>query len=618
METISVCPYCGCGCKLKYVVEDGKLVRVLPYEKDDVSEGKPCIKGLTVNEVVDKGRIKKPMIRKNGKLVETTWEEALNHIYENTKKLKPDEVLFTTSGKIPNEDNYVIQKFARSCFNAINIDSCCTRLCHASTLLAMKEFFGASNLTVMDNINKVDCLLVTGSDPASNYPVFFNKIMKNKEKIKIISVQPRINHTSRFGNMFIRIDPGSEFVFLSAVINALLQSGYDKDVENYQGFSEMKQAASEFTPDLVSEVCKVDKKDFEKVVETIKNSRTFAVFHGMGITQHMNAMKTLRSLFSLMLLKKGLILSLRGENNVQGVGDVTSADNLKNVRKEKGKNLVEGILLSPVKAAFITGFNPAQSMPDLEKVHKNLENMFLVCMEPYPSLTTELADVVLPTPTIMERNGTVTNGERRIRLVSKALGLYGRPEWQIFNDLSKLFGKSFGYESEKQIFQEITENVIPYKDVDPDSVYSGNDAWADKKIKFQSFHLEKYEKPKEPRCKDYPFLLTTFRSKFQFLTGEMSSRSKTLSKMYDPHIHINANDAKELNINEGDKVKVSSRLSSIEGKAKICPDTSEKVVACDFHSEKLLVNKLFPPDYDKESFTPNYRAVAVKLEKVSE
>ena len=185
-RVVSICPYCGCGCKLNYVLDKNKIIKIELVKDDYISNGKPCVKGLMVHEVVNKNRILYPMIRVNNKLKKTTWKIALKRIIDNTKNLAPEEILFTASGKIPNEDNYVIQKFARICFQTNNIDSCCTRLCHAATVAGMMDCFGNANLTKMENINNIDTLLIIGSNPENNYPVFFDKILKNKSKLKLI------------------------------------------------------------------------------------------------------------------------------------------------------------------------------------------------------------------------------------------------------------------------------------------------------------------------------------------------------------------------------------------------------------------------------------------------
>jgi formate dehydrogenase major subunit len=639
----SICLYCGCGCRLNYQVEGKKVVKVLPDFSDEVSEGKPCIKGLTINEVVEKGRNLRPLIRKNknSKFKAVSWREAYDFIYKNTKDLAPEEVFFAPSGKITNEDNYVIQKFARIVFKTNNIDGCCSRLCHIATVKGLCNTFGTPTTQwKMNDVYGADCLLIIGSNPASNHPVIFNRILKARSKgARMISIQTIVNLISKHSDFAVTVQPGTETVLLNGIMNILIRGkAYGKNVEFLEGFSRLQEIVKKYTPKLVCELCGITEQQLAELAAIIKDSKSFAVFHGMGLTQHVNAMENVHSLLNLVVLKNGKLLSSRGEVNVHGVGDMGCApdmlptdsfigfDRLEKlwqckVPKEKGKNIIEAFLISPVKAAFISGFNPAQSLPNLTEVHKNLKNIFLVCLDSYSNLTAEFANVILPTPILIERTGTITNGERRIRFVKKVVEPLGssKPEWQIFKELSSLFWQEnyFDFDSEKQIFAEIVKTIPAYSGIDVDAVYEGKDAWADKKIKFTRFNPEEFEGTEDVRSEKYPFLLTTFRSQYHFLTGEATSKSKTLRKSADgPYCYLNAEDAKQLKIKNGNKIRVLSHVSSVITEARIDERIPKGIVAMHFHFDSLLVNKLFPTQFDEETFTPNYKMVAVRVEKI--
>lgn len=638
---LSICPYCGCGCRLNYIVEKNKLAKIVPDPSDEVSEGKPCIKGLTVHEVFKKGRILKPLIRKskNSKLKEVSWEKAYQFIYKKTKDLTSEEIFFGPSGKITNEDNYIIQKFARIVFKTNNIDACCSRLCHVATVKALINAFGnGGNPWKMEEIYGIDCLLIIGSNPASNYPVLFNKILKIKNKAKIISIQNIASLISEYADFSIIIKPGTETALLNGIINSLIESKkYRKDVENIDGFSGLNKIVKHYTPENVCKLCGIKIDEFKNLVNVIGKSNSFGAIHGMGLTQHVNAIENVHSLLNLIILKNGKLLSCRGEINVQGAGDMSCSPDIlptgsfiefekiekfwnTKVPKERGKSSIEAFLISPVKAAFVSGFNPAQSLPNLNEVHKNLKKMFFVQLDSYYNLTSKFADVILPTPLLFERNGTITNGERRVRLVRKVIKIgNSKPEWVIFKELSKIFGyeKYFEYKNEREITKEIV-NIIPaYRKIDVESIYNGNDEWADKEIKFVRLNPEEFEGIEDVRSEKYPFILTTFRSRYHFLTDEMTSKSKTLKKFPEgPFCYLNEEDAKNLKIKNGDRVKISSYVSNIKARVKIDKRIPKGIVGTHFHFENLLVNKLFPTQFDEETFTPNYKIIAVKIEKI--
>lgn len=639
--TISICPYCGCGCKLDYVCENGKITAVKPVQSDEVSEGKPCIKGLSVHEVANEKRILHPMIRVKGKLVKASWQEAFKFIREKTKDLAPEEIMFNASGKIPNEDNYIIQKFARICYNTNNVDSCCSRLCHAATVKAMQDCYGTSNMTRMESLDKIDCLFIIGSNPANNYPVFFNKIMAQKHNFKMVSIQTWKNETSRVSDIAAEIMPGTELVIINGIVNSLLSSKkYDKHIETIEGFARLKKAVSNCSEEYACKTCGISKETFKAICKAVIESKSLGIFHGMGFTQHVNSIENVHSLLNLLMIKIGLILTLRGEVNVQGVGDmgcfpfslpngsfqeIGKLETFWDVKlpNDHGKTIMEALLLSPVKAAFITGFNPARSMPNLTEVHKVLEKLFLVCMASYMDATTDFASVVLPVPIMPEREGTIANGERRIRHVTKVVEPPGQamPEWKIFKDFSSSFGKEnyFDYESEKEIFLEIINIVPDYGTLNADWVYKGNDEWPDKTPKFKMFWPETFEGVDELTSAKYPMMLTTHRSKFQFLTSEMTSKSKTLSNMDKKQgFFMNSKEAKRLGLKEGGPVKVTSCVGSLTAKLSFDENVPDGRISAMFHFEDLPINKLFPTQFDEETFTPNYKAVAVKIEAVKE
>ncbi len=637
----TICTYCGCGCRLAFQIERERLVKTLPDSTDPVSQGKPCIKGLTLHEVIAKDRILKPLIKKGSDFKEVSWKEALRFVYENTKGLAPEEIFFAPSGKITNEDNWVMQKFARLVFGTNSIDGCCTRLCHKATVQATLDCLGLEGIpNRMDDIYKTDCLLIIGSNPYSNYPVMWNRIAEAKRKgTKIISVQAVYNPIAEHADLFLTIQPGTELALINGLIALVIENrGYVSEAEKTEGFEQLKETVKEYRPERVAEICGIELEQLKRLAGVISASKRFGLIHGMGITQHANGLENTHSLLNLLILKRGFLLSGRGEVNVQGVGDMWCMPDIRPlcplceriekvwgapISREAGKNIIEAFLLSPVKAAFISSFNPAQSLPNLDRVHKNMADMFIVQMDHYRNLTSEFATVILPTPTLIERNGTITTGERRVRLcrqVIKPLGL-SMPEWKIFKQLAVFFRKQkyFGYGTEKEIFKEIVKAMPDYAKLDPEKIYSAQDGWADKKIKFYKFWPEHFKAIEELRSKRYPFILTTFRSQYQFLTGEMTGKSETLRKASrdGPFVYISPLDARLLGIKDGQLVELKSQTGSITTAVRIDERIPKGILGAHIHFEKFLVNKLFPLQIDKQTYTPNYKTVAVAVQKFS-
>ena len=328
METVaSICSYCGCGCRLLFTVKKGKIVKIFPDKTDGPSEGIACIKGLTIHEVAYSGRVLKPMIRKNknASLREVSWDKAYSLIYESTKDLAPSEVFINASGKVTNEDNYITQKFARIAYKTNNVDACCARLCHVTTVQGLENCFGSrATFGKMDDVYSLDCLFIIGSNPASNYPVLFNRILKAKRKgLKIVSSQAVFNATAKLADVALLIYPGTELILLNGVVNALIRLGtFDEDAEKIEGFDRLKHVAEPYSIDFVREACGVELEQLNELIEYISESKALGIIHGMGLTQHISGSENVHTLLNLMILKNAQLLSLRGEINVQGVGDM--------------------------------------------------------------------------------------------------------------------------------------------------------------------------------------------------------------------------------------------------------------------------------------------------------
>jgi len=640
----SICAYCGCGCRLLFVVEAGRIVKMLPDKTDNPSEGIACIKGLTIHETMstDEGRILSPLIRnrKDEPFREVSWDEAYHVIYERTRDLAPSEVFINASGRITNEDCYVTQKFARIAYKTNNVDACCARLCHVTTVQGLENCFGSrAAFSKMDDVFGLDCLFIIGSNPAGNYPVLYNRIMRARRKgLKVISSHALYSLTTKFSDVSLIVYPGTELILLNGIMNVLIhQRAYDKSAESVEGFERLRSVVELYTIDFVRQACGVDLEQLNQLIEHMANAKALGIIHGMGLTQHVTGSANVHALLNLMILKNAQLLSLRGEVNVQGAGDMgclpdriptgplATAPVLESkwdarVPIGKGKSIVEAFLISPPKAVFISGMNAAQSLPNLNVVHRNLQEMFVVVMDHYHNLTAKFADVVLPTPLLFEREGTITNGERRVRHVRKVREPCGncKPEWQIFSELSGFFGCAdhFRYRTTRAITAEIVDVVPAYREVDVATVYNDVDSWPEKRMIFRRFMPEHFEGVEDIRSDKYPLILTSFRSMHHFLTGEMTNKSKTLMSFKEgPYCYLSDADTKQFGISNGDLVEVSSIAGSVKCEARIDETIPKGRVGMHFHFEELLVNKLFTTQFDEKTFTPNYKMVAVSVRK---
>ncbi len=599
----SVCPYCGCSCRLGYRVEDGKIVGIEPLEKDVCSEGKPCIKGLTVWETVSKDRIKAPMKRKGKRWISISWVEAYSIIKKEFSKLKPDEMYFVGPAGSTNETCFLFQKLVRDVFKSDNIDTC-ARLCHAATGIGFKKVLGIGRVpNKMNDVLKADLILAFGTNPKANYPVFFHRIEKAREKgAKLVSVDVDPHDTSIISDLALYIDSDHFITLISGLIHETLEQHKHK----VKGKEELRKLVSKFKADYVCRKCKIKKRDYQRLVKLLNNSKKVAILHGMGLTQHTNGTQNVIALSDLGVLKNATFIPMRGKVNVQGADDMDCRP------LNQGLTLTEAVSEEKIKAFYIFGSDIAKSMPDLNKVHKKLKESFVVLQTPYPCKTMEFADLVLPSSLLFEMEGTITNGESRVRRVNKVVDPpHKKPDWKIICELAEVFGTRFNYKSVKDVFKDIIRKIPEYRNLKWESV---DGKLLPKRTRKRLVIYDTSSPDETVPSKEYPFILTTLRSNFHFVTGEMTLRSKTLKRLDPkPYCYMNREDAKRLKVKDGDWVKIVSKTSSIKVQVKLDPNANKGIITIPYHFDKVLINKLFPLSLDPVSKTPNLKAINVAV-----
>lgn len=600
--------FCGAGCRLKYVVEDGKIVQILPDPQDPASEGKPCIKGLSIHTLRPK-RVEYPLVREtDGEFSRVSWEYALDLIVDRLENTAPGETGWVGSGEITNEDNYLIQKFAREVIGSDNVDSC-ARLCHAPTVKAYKEMFGIPASPDYENdIYGLDLLIVVGTNPASNYPTIFSKIMAAKAHgLKLLTINIWYDETAQFSDYKVIVKPGRMAFVVMGILHELIFT--HKIHSNVPGFDELKHSVIPYDPNTVEEITGVPAEQIKELGRIVAEAEKVGVMHGMKYTQTYHGTDAVKALTAIAVLKNGKVVTGRGKINIQGAGDV-------GIAPRWGKTLTEFMVTDPVKFVFISQFNPARSLPALGRAWNNMKRAFIVHATPVLNATTEFADIVLPTPLLYEREGTVTTGERRVRLVRCVVPppREARQEWQFFQDLAHRLGEEWKYRSPKDVFYEITEKVDGYMHIDPDAVYSGEDAFAEKGARHKKLckvNLHIVEHP------GYKYTLFTARRMPHFNTGDLTTTSERLSNMFSSRaIWLNPRDAKSEGLKEGDHVRLVSPEGELEAEVHIEERVLEGVVATTFHFEDSPVNVLTPLDLDADTKIPSYKTVPVRIEKI--
>ena len=671
-EVETTCPYCGVGCMMHLGIRDDKIVSIQGSRNSQANNGRLCVKGRfgIADFVHHPQRLAEPLIRINGKLEESTWDEALDTIVEKLASYSSDQIAVIASAKCTNEENYVVQKFTRAVLGTNNIDHC-ARLCHAPTVAGLAQTFGSGAMTNSSNdITDAACILAIGSNTTETHPVIgFNVKKAVRRGAKLIVINPRKIELVRYADIWLRQKPGSDVALLMAMMKVILDEGLQDAAfirQRCENFDAFKQSLDSFNLASAEKITGVPREQIAEAARMYARNSPTAILYAMGITQHSHGTDNVMAIANLAMLTGNIgksgsgVNPLRGQNNVQGACDMGSLPDVCSgyqkvtepaVRQkfeaawgiklptEEGLSITEmfdGILQGKIKALYLIGENPMLSDPDAGHVREALSRLeFFVAQDIFLSETAELAHVVLPGASFAEKDGTFTNTERRVQRVRKAIEPIGncRADWLITCQLAQRMGaKGFDFEHPSQIMDEIAELTPSYGGISYERLEKGGLQWPCPTIEHpgtrilhtQQFIRGKgrfmpleYKLPAELPDDDYPLTLTTGRSLFQYHTGTMSRKVVGLNMFKgEEEVEINPQDAERLALNDGDRVRVASRRGEITARVKVTDVSPPGVVFMTFHFAESPTNILTNPALDPVSKIPELKVCSVRIEKV--
>ncbi len=671
----TTCPHCGVGCQMELWVKDNKVIRVYGVEKDNTeNRGHLCVKGrFGFDFVHSPKRLTKPLIKKNGKFEEASWDEALEltatKFKEITKKYGSDALGGISSSKSTNEECYLFQKFMRAVLGTNNVDFC-TRFCHTPSAVALTRALGGGAMTnSMRLAEKSDLILIAGLNATEMCPVV-GDLMKRLVKfngLKLIVADPRKIDITDFAQVWFRLKIGTDIAWINGMMNIIIDEGlYDHEfVKNRtENFESLKEVVSNYTPEKVEEITGIPT---EKVIEAARlygKAERAAIMFSMGETQHIYGTDNVSALCNLALLtgnvgKEGTGLNtIAKQNNGQGAGDMGNLPPIypggQPVSEPKVNEKFEkawGVKLSmkpgvtesdmvinkgKIKGLYVMGGNPMRSGPNLNNMREVFEDMdFIVVQDIFLNETAEIADVVLPACSFAEKDGTFTNTARLIQLVRKAIDPQGesRPDWEIICELSKRMGYEMTYSHPGEIMDEIASLTPPYGGIShkrledgglrwpcPDKEHPGTPyLWKDKfntKSAKGIFYPADYHPPAELPDDEYPFVFTTGKDLYHLHTGYTRHSVPLNNLSPEDLLEMNPSDGEKLGILDGDETRVCSRRGEITIKVKITDLVPEGTVFATFHSTKTPVNVLTIDALDPLAKVPELKICAVKVERI--
>jgi len=512
-----------------------------------------------------------------------------------------------------------------------------------------------------------DVIFITGSNTTAGHPVIGARIRQAKAKgAKIIVAEPRVIDLAEDADVFLQIKPGTNVALYNGMMNVIIAEGLQNAAyieERTEGYNDLVAAVSSMTPEKAAEICGVNADDIRTAARLYAQGAKGAIFYSMGVTQFTTGVDGVMSLSNLSLLcgnigiESGGINPLRGQNNVQGAcdmgglpGDLTgyqkvaNPDALAKFEKAWGVKLSDkpGITLTEIvhkaghgdiKFLYIMGENPMVSDPDLAHVEDALKNTeFLVVQDIFLTETAQLADVVLPAASFAEKDGTFSNTERRVQLVRKAIEPVGncKADWVILMDILNRLGIEKKYNHPSEIMAEIASLTPSYGGITyerlaqpaglqwpcpttdhPGTAYLHKAAIARGKGLFKGIE---FKPSNELPDQEYPFILTTGRVLYHYHTRTMTGKVDGLNALSpESFLEINPQTAKELGVNDGSKVRVSSRRGDVTTVAKLTRKIKPGVVFMPFHFAEGAANMLTNPALDPVSKIPEYKVCAVAI-----
>ena len=672
-QVATICPYCGCGCTIVLNVRDNRIVQITGRAGLGVNEGLLCVKGrFGFDFIGHPERLAEPLVRRNGELAPASWDEALDLVAERLSQIKeqsgPDAIAALASAKCTNEENYIMQKFARAVLGTNNVDHC-ARLCHASTVAGLARAFGSGAMTnSIEDFDVADCIFVIGSNTTECHPIIGSAIKRaaTQRGAALIVADPRSIELTEFAAIHMQQRNGTDVALINAMMHVILRDGLEDRkfiAERTEGFEELAKAVEPYTPQMAEKITGVPAAAIERAARIYAEAPAASIVYSMGITQHTTGTDNVLSLANLAMLtgnvgKPGTgVNPLRGQNNVQGACDLAALPNVypgyQKVADEAsrskfeaawGVELPDGAGLTVVeminaaaegklKALYVMGENPMMSDPDVNHVEQALRKLdFLVVQDIFLSETAQLADVVLPAAAFAEKDGTFTNTERRVQRVRKAIDPPGqaRADWQIVCDVARRMGYEMSYAHPSEIQDEIARLTPSYGGITYGRLESGSLQWPCPdaehpgtpylhKGKFArglgKFHAVEFLPPKELPDEEFPFVLSTGRVLQHFHTGTMSRRSEVLDELVPVGaIEINPSDAGRLGVADGRPVRVASRRGQIEIAARVTDRVAPGTVFLAFHYHEAPANRLTIAALDPVAKIPELKVCAVRVE----
>ncbi len=684
----STCPYCGVGCLITYHVNDNKITYAEGRE-GFANNFRLCVKGRFGFDYINNPlRLTQPLIRRQGVPKSTelldpdnldkvfrvaTWDEALDFAAAGLSKVRDQygkkALAGLGSAKGSNEEAYLFQKLVRTGFGSNNVDHC-TRLCHASSVVALLEGIGSGAVSnpVID-VLKAEVAIIIGSNPTVNHPVGAT-FMKNAAKngTKIILMDPNKTDIAMHAAYSLQFRPGTDVLLLNGILHTILDENLQNDsyIKDYtEGFEAMRDHVKDYAPEKVAPLCGIDASTIREVARVYASSKGSMIFWGMGISQHVHGTDNARCLIAMALLTGQIgrpgtgLHPLRGQNNVQGASDAGLIPMVfpdyqsvqdpgvrgkfeslwhSELDEEVGLTTVEMMHAAAdgvVKGMYIQGENPAMSDPNQHHVREALASLeHMVSQDIFLTETAGFADVILPSTAFYEKNGTFSNTDRRVQMARQVVTPPGeaRQDFWIIQEIAKRMGLDWDYQHPKDIFNEMRQAMdsiagmtwerleqqdsLTYpleNEGDPGQPVIFTEGFPSPNGKGR-FVPASYINADEMPDDEYPVTFITGRQLEHWHTGSMTRHATILDAIEpDPVVAIHPEDLQALGVEPGELITIESRRGKISAFARANIGVQRNSLFMAFCYNEASANLITNEALDPFAKIPELKFCAVKV-----
>ncbi len=590
----TTCSYCGVGCSLDVNTKDGRVVNIEPTRTGSANLGHACVKGRFAHQFAHhEDRLRHPLIRnEDGSFREASWDEALDLIATRFAEVRdrhgPDAYASISSSRCTNEENYLMQKFARVVMGSNSIDNC-SRVCHSPSAYGLGQALGTgAGTNPFEDVFQSDLIVLVGANPTEAHPVFGARI---KQAVlagcRFIVLDPRNTELAKLADLHLPLRPGSNVAVVNAMQHVLIEEGLvDPDfIERHAfGFEEVRREVADCTPEWASGISGVDPDLIRKAARMYGNARAAQFLWGLGVTEAGHGSNTVFGMINMAVMTGNIgrpgagTSPIRGQNNVQGASDVGALPNVfsdyRPVTDETARadhrrvwgvepptnhglripDMFDAAHAGTLKAMYILAEDVAQSDPNTHHVEGALRALdFLVVQEIFMNPTAEFAHVVLPGTTFLEKEGTFVNSDRRIQRVRRAIDpLPGtKVDGDIVNEIARRMGVDLGADdgpdtsvNPSRVMDEIASlspkwGGVSYDRLDREGFLQWP-CWDREHPGTPVMHLggetlradgkarltpTPWQEPGELPDEEYPMMLTTGRQLFHYNVGTMTRRT---------------------------------------------------------------------------------------------